>query len=289
MKKLRKRDVLTAIRYLLIAIVTAAFVSPIFWMFLTSLKTRVDMFATPPKWIFEPTLRNYVSVFRRMRYGEWGVVPALTHFERFLLNSIIISAGSVAVVITIGTLAAYSFSRFNIPGKDTWLFFILSTRMLPPITVLIPIYIMYSALNLMNTHIGLILLYTMFNLSFAVWMMKGFIDEIPKELEEAFMVDGYSRVRAFVKIVLPQALTGIAATAVFCLITAWNEFMFAYILAGRGAVTVPVILSRVRGESGINWGLITASEMIYLAPVIAFTFLMQRYLLRGITFGTIKG
>ena len=144
-----------------------------------------------------------------------------------LLNSIIIGGGSTILAVGLGTLAAYAFSRFDIAGKDDLLFFILSTRMLPPVVVVIPIYLMYSALGLRDTHFGLILLYTTFNVSFAVWLMKGFIDEIPKEYEDAALVDGYSRFQTFMKVILPQSVTGIAATAVFCLITAWNEFAFA--------------------------------------------------------------
>jgi len=161
--------------------------------------------------------------------------------------------------------------------------------MLPPIAVIIPIYFMYQRLGLLNNYIGLIALYIMFNMAFAVWMMKGFFDEIPRELDEAAMVDGYSRMGAFRKAVLPQALTGIAATAVFCLIMAWNEFLFAYILSGFDTRTVPVALARIRGESGVNWGTITATEVLYITPVIIFTFFLQKYLLRGITFGTVKG
>lgn len=288
MRRSNKKTILRTIRFVMIALATIVFVFPIYWMFVTSFKTRVDMFAMPPKWVFTPTLENYMDVFLKVHYTIYGLTPTPTDFDRFLFNSVLISLSSVALSVGFGTLAAYSFSRFELKGKDTWLFFILSTRMLPPIAVLVPMFLMYRTLGLMNTHIGLILLYTMFNLSFAVWMMKGFIDEIPKELEEAAMIDGYSRIRAFIKATLPQALTGMAATAVFCLITSWNEFAFAYVTSGFESRTVPVSLARIRGESGINWGLITASEVIYLMPVIIFTFLMQRYLLRGVTFGTIK-
>jgi multiple sugar transport system permease protein len=274
------------VKYLLIIVVTAAWLFPVYWLIVTSLKTRLEMFAIPPKWSFQPILDNFVDVFYEHRYG---LAPGPTDFPRFLLNSFFISLSSIALVILVGMLASYSFSRFNVKGKDTWLFFILSTRMLPPIAVIIPIYLMYQRLGLLNNYLGLIALYMMFNMAFAVWMMKGFFDEIPRELDEAAMVDGYSRLGAFRKAVLPQALTGIAATAVFCLIMAWNEFLFAYILSGFDTRTVPVALARVRGESGINWGTITATEVLYITPVIIFTFFLQKYLLRGITFGTVKG
>ncbi len=207
-----------------------------------------------------------------------------------LLNSIIVGGGSTILAVGLGTIAAYAFSRFDIPGKDDLLFFILSTRMLPPVVVVIPIYLMYIALKLKDTHFGLILLYTTFNVSFAVWLMKGFIDEIPKEYEDAALVDGYTRFQTFMKVVLPQSVTGIAATAVFCLITAWNEFAFALVLTETGgrAVTAPPSITSATGFAGMDWGKIAASTFIFLLPVAIFTFLMRSHLLRGVTFGAVK-
>ena len=207
-----------------------------------------------------------------------------------LLNSIIIGGGSTVLAVGLGTLAAYAFSRFDVAGKDDLLFFILSTRMLPPVVVVIPIYLMYSALGLRDTHFGLILLYTTFNVSFAVWLMKGFIDEIPKEYEDAALVDGYSRFQTFMKVILPQSVTGIAATAVFCLITAWNEFAFALVLTevGGRAVTAPPSITSATGSSGMDWGKIAAGTFVFLLPVAVFTFLMRSHLLRGVTFGAVK-
>lgn len=207
-----------------------------------------------------------------------------------LLNSTIIGGGSTILAVGLGTLSAYAFSRFNIAGKDDLLFFILSTRMLPPVVVVIPIYLMYSALGLRDTHFGLILLYTTFNVSFAVWLMKGFIDEIPKEYEDAALVDGYTRFQTFVKVVLPQSVTGMAATAVFCLITAWNEFAFALVLTevGGRAVTAPPSITSATGSTGMDWGKIAAGTFVFLLPVAIFTFLMRSHLLRGVTFGAVK-
>ena len=207
-----------------------------------------------------------------------------------LLNSIIIGFGSTLLAVGFGTLSAYAFSRFKVAGKEDLLFFILSTRMLPPVVVVIPIYLMYSALGLRDTHFGLILLYTTFNVSFAVWLMKGFIDEIPKEYENAALVDGYTRFQTFVKVVLPQSVTGIAATAVFCLITAWNEFAFALVLTevGGRAVTAPPSITSAIGSSGVDWGKIAAATFVFLLPVAVFTFLMRGHLLRGVTFGAVK-
>lgn len=207
-----------------------------------------------------------------------------------LLNSIIIGGGSTILAVGLGTISAYAFSRFKVAGKDDLLFFILSTRMLPPVVVVIPIYVMYISLRLLDTHFGLILLYTTFNVSFAVWLMKGFIDEIPKEYEDAALVDGYTRFQTFLKVVLPQSVTGIAATAVFCLITAWNEFAFALVLTNVGGVSVtsPPSITSATGSVGMDWGKIAASTFVFLLPVAIFTFLMRSHLLRGVTFGAVK-
>ncbi len=218
-----------------------------------------------------------------------GVIICLANggstFFYQLLNSIIVGAGSTLLAVGLGTIAAYAFSRFDIAGKEDLLFFILSTRMLPPVVVVIPIYLMYISLKLIDTHFGLILLYTTFNVSFAVWLMKGFIDEIPREYEDAALVDGYTRFQTFLKVVLPQSVTGIAATAVFCLITAWNEFAFALVLTETGgrAVTAPPSITSATGSGLMDWGKIAASTFIFLLPVAIFTFLMRSHLLRGAT------
>jgi multiple sugar transport system permease protein len=190
--------------------------------------------------------------------------------------------------VSLGTLTAYGFSRFKFKGEGDWLFFILSTRMLPPVVVTIPLFLMYRFIGLNDTRFGLILLYTCFNLSFATWVMKGFIDEIPLEYEEAAMVDGYTRFEAFRKIVIPQAATGIAATMVFCFIFAWNEYVFALIMTTRKAQTAPPFIPSQLGIGLIDWGVIAAGASIFLIPVVVFTFLLRKHLLRGVTFGAIR-
>ncbi len=195
---------------------------------------------------------------------------------------------STFLAVGMGTLTAYGFSRFRIAGENDLLFFILSTRMLPPVVVAIPMFLMYRAVGLTDTHIGLIILYTAFNLSFSVWLMKGFMDEIPKEYEEAALVDGYTRLQAFFKIVLPEAATGIAATAVFCFITAWNEYAFALIMTNRRAQTAPPFIPAQIGSGLTDWTTIAAGTFLFLLPVAIFTFLLRGHLLRGVTFGAIR-
>jgi multiple sugar transport system permease protein len=188
-------------------------------------------------------------------------------------------------------LAAYGFSRFRVRGKSDLLFFILSQRMLPPIAVLIPIFLMYRALHLVDTYLGMILLYTTFNLPFAVWMIKGFIDEIPHEYEDAAMVDGYTRFQAFHKVIVPQSVSALAATAVFSLITVWNEFIFALVLTEPGGVrTAPPSIAAAAGggQGNIDWGLVAAASMVFVIPVVIFTFLVRNHLLRGVTFGAVR-
>jgi multiple sugar transport system permease protein len=281
-----KRKIYHVVALAAIAVALIVYLVPIYWILATSLKGWTDIFKIPPKFIpfnsehelsFSPTLENYKKLF-----AEGSLYP------KRIVNSIIIGSISTILAVGLGTVSAYAFSRFKIKGKNDMLFFILSTRMLPPVVVVIPLFLMYRALHLIDTHLGLILLYTTFNVSFAVWLMKGFIDEIPKEYEDAALVDGYTRFKAFVKVVLPQSVTGIAATSVFCLITAWNEFAFALIMTSDRASTAPPSIPNVLGTKGVDWGQIAAGTFLFLLPVAIFTFLMRKHLLRGVTFGAIK-
>ena len=213
--------------------------------------------------------------------GPSNVIPRFT-------NSIIIAFGSTFLAVFLGTITAYAFSRFKVPLADDLLFFILSTRFMPPIAVAIPIYLMYRALGLSDTQLGMILLYTAVNVSLAVWLLKGFIDEIPREYEEAALIDGYSRLHAFVKVVLPQAATGIAATAIFCLIFAWNEYAFAVLLTSGTAQTMPPFIPFIIGEGGQDWPAVAAATTLFLIPIFVFTVLLRKHLLRGITFGAVR-
>jgi multiple sugar transport system permease protein len=282
---------------------------PLVWILMTSFRTPQDAIAYPPQVITQPSLIGYVNLFTtRSRVGAQELAalpPPATWYEglvreqqmilagpsRFAdryLNSVLIGFGSTFLSVVLGTLAAYAFSRFRVPGKDDLLFFILSTRMMPPIAVAIPVYLMYRAVGLSDTHLGLILLYTVVNLSLAVWLLKGFMDEIPREYEEAAMVDGYTRFQAFVKVVLPQAATGIATTAIFCLIFAWNEYAFALLLTSGTAQTSPPFIPTIIGEGGLDWPAMAAGTTLFLLPVLVFTVLLRKHLLRGITFGAIR-
>ena len=282
---------------------------PLIWVVLTGFKSGSDSISYPPKLIYQPSLEGYVNLFTqrtRLAKEELDALPPPKGFaekivrekgmvivgpSRFggrFLNSVIIGFGSTFLSVFLGTLAAYAFSRFNVPLKDDLLFFILSTRMMPPIAVAIPIYLMYRQLGLSDTHLGMILLYTAVNISLAVWLLKGFIDEIPREYEEAALIDGYSRFQAFYKVVLPQAATGIASTAIFCLIFAWNEYAFAVLLTSGTAQTSPPFIPTIIGVGGLDWPAVAAGATLFLLPVMIFTIVLRKHLLRGITFGAIR-
>lgn len=292
----------------LVALYAIITILPLVWIIATGFKSSADSIAYPPKVLFEPQLEGYVNLFTtqtRQTAEYLALHPPQTWYEKIVhdrglviagpsrfgerfLNSVIIGFGSTFLTIVLGTLAAYAFSRFRVPLKDDLLFFILSTRMMPPIAVAIPIFLMFRSLGLSDTHAGMILLYTAVNLSLAVWLLKGFIDEIPMEYEEAALIDGYTRFQAFNRVVLPQAATGIAATAIFCLIFAWNEYAFAVLLTSGTAQTAPPFIPTIIGVGGQDWPAVAAGATIFLLPVMVFTILLRKHLLRGITFGAVR-
>jgi multiple sugar transport system permease protein len=268
-------------------IVSFIYFFPVLWIILTAFKTYEDALAVPAKFLFTPTLANFSQVFSRA-YSAGGQAQN-TGFTLYFFNSLFISGVSVLLALAIGTLAAFGFSRYPLKGNDTYLFMILSTRMLPAIVVIIPIFIVFRVTGLAGTYAGIIALYTAFNLPFAVWMMKSFFDELSPDVEDAARLDGSSDIRVFFKICLPQVYAGLAATAVFGLILTWNEFLFALLLSGVETRTVPVAMSQtIGGDIGVRWGLLAAIETLFLIPVIIVTFALQEQLLRGVTFGTIK-
>lgn len=297
---------------ILICIITLVYLVPLLFVIDTSFKPWTMIKEWPPRIIFKPSIAPYIRIFTARTVYPPGTeiseeeIAAMPWYERIVyeesneeiirlgdfpgryLNSLIVTLASTAITIVMGTFAAYAFSRFKLRGKDDVMFFILSTRMLPAIVVLIPVFLLFRRLGLADTHPGLIILYTSFNLSFAIWVLKGFIDEIPVEYEEAAMIDGYTRFQAFRRIVLPQAVTGIAATAVFCFIFAWNEFGFAFIMTKSTAQTVPPWLPYQMGVLGYDWGAAAAGAVLFIIPALVFTIILRKHLVRGITFGAIR-
>jgi multiple sugar transport system permease protein len=287
---------------------------PVYVMAVTAFKTRADILSVPPKLIFKPNLEGFVylltdrsianpgnlekmkaaaeagelSLFERVALEGGMQINDVSDYYFRLKNSLIIAGTSTIASVILAVFAAYAFSRYAVKGKGDLLFFILSTRMLPAVVVTVPLFLMYTRFKLHDTHIGMILLYTVFNLSLAVWLMKGFFDEIPREYEEAALVDGYTRMQAFFKIVLPQAVTGIAATTVFCLIFSWNEYAFALMLTSEDARTAPPSIATMLGSGGLEWSAIAAGSLGFLIPVVIVTFALRNYLLRGVTFGAVR-
>jgi multiple sugar transport system permease protein len=288
-------------RTLGVTIVSLIYFLPVLFIVFTAFKPQEVALSVPPtlsptslfglipdQFVFSPTLDNFGSVFHRVMVS--GGQPQPTGFDRFFFNSIVIATVSVLLALMLGTLAAYGFSRFPLKGNDTYLFIILTTRMLPAIVVIIPIILMFRAAGLAGSYTGIILLYTAFNLAFTIWMMKSFFDELSTDVEDAARIDGSSEAKVFFKICLPQVVAGLAATFVFGLILTWNEFLFALLLTGPDTRTVPVAMNQAvaSGGRGTDWTLLAAIETLFLIPVFLVTFFLQDHLLRGVTFGTVK-
>ena len=268
-------------RYVLLIPALMFALAPVYWMLTISLKSDVDQFATPPPWfVFTPTLDHYYDAFVTRGFGE------------YLLTSAIVSVGSTLCALVIGTLAAYALARFELPWRlnrhlSLW---ILSTRMFPAIVTAVPLFLMMRDLRLLNTRASLIIVYTAFNLPFVVWMMRGFFADLPRDLEEAALVDGDSRLGALVRVVLPLVAPGLAATAVFCLIISWNEFLFALVMTQTdAAMTLPVGIAGRVTQYEIKWGVMSAAAAVALAPILVFALALQKYLVRGLSLGAVKG
>jgi multiple sugar transport system permease protein len=268
-------------KYALVALALMAALAPVYWALTISLKTEVEQFAVPPRWFaFTPTLAHYREAFVARSFGQ------------YLVTSAFVAVLSTACAMFLGTLAAYALARFRLPRRTAahlslW---ILSTRMFPPIVTAVPLFLMMRDVRLLNTKASLVVVYTAFNLPFVVWMMRGFFNEIPRELEEAARVDGDTRMGALFRVVLPLVAPGLAATAVFCLIVSWNEFLFALVLTQTdAAMTLPVGIAGRVTQYEIKWGVMSAAGMVAMMPILVFALAVQRYLVRGLSLGAVKG
>ena len=273
---------------ILAILVTLAFLLPILWMVTSSFKLPKDILVMPPKWIFHPTLDNYRAVLLGERNIAGATFPEVKNFPRYIVNSIFISLSSTFVSLVVGTPAAYTLSRFNFRGKKQMAFYILGARMAPPLAVLIPYYILFSWLRLLDSYLSLLIVYSVLNLPFVIWMMRGFFNEVPEELEDAARVDGCDRFGALFQISLPLTAPGLAATSIFCLLLSWNEFLFALVLTGNVAKTAPVGLYNFISFHEVIWGALFAAGTLVSLPVLIFALLVQRNLVRGLTMGAFK-
>ena len=280
----RAGSVRTWVEIALLAFLAVVMLFPVVWMLETSLKENRDVYAVPAKFLgFDVTFDHYKDVF--VQRGGSGASDLATNFK----NSVIVAGLSTMLATALGVPAAWAYSRFPIKMKKDQLFFILSTRFMPPVVVVIPIFLMYRDLDLIDTKLGLILIYAAFNLPFTIWMMKGFVDEVPSEYEDAAMLDGYSRLEAFFRVTLPLLIPGIAATAVFALIFSWNEFVLAiFLTSSESARTAPPAIAGLIGGTTIDWGLVAASAMVFAAPVLLFAFLVRKHLVAGVTLGAVR-
>ncbi|MFQ5812469.1 MAG: carbohydrate ABC transporter permease [Anaerolineae bacterium] len=263
--------------YLALLVIVLLSLFPLFWIFLTSIKPRSLTFAIPPAWIFPPTLENYREVFL---YGP---------FPKYFVNSLIVALGTTAIALLAGSLAAYAFARFEFRGSHVIQMAVLIPQIIPPITIIIPLFVLFRSINMIDRIPSLIFAYLSFTIPLSIWMMVGFFRDVPRELEEAALIDGASRWQAMWKVVFPLVTPGLAATAILCFIFSWNEFLYAVILTGRNAKTVPVAITGFITNRDILWGRIAASGSVVLLPVLIFALSVQRYLVRGLSRGAIKG
>jgi len=267
------------LKYLAASAALLIAIGPVYWLITIALKHEIDQFAYPPAWFsFAVTFEHFKAAFGG---GSFAV---------YFGNSVILAAGSTLAALLIGVPAAYALARFEWPWRDRISDWILSTRMLPPIVTIVPLFLMLREVHLINSLAGLALVYTGFNLPFVVWMMRGFFQEIPKEIEEAALLDGETRMGALLRIVLPLVRPGLAATAVFCLIVAWNEFLFALILTQtESAMTLPVGIAARVTQYEIKWGAMSAAGVVAMLPVLIFATAVQKHLVRGLSLGAVKG
>lgn len=259
-----------------IAILAIA-LTPYIWMVLTSFKTRVDALSGTPIWFFSPTPDHYPKVFI-----DKGYLP-------LAWNSAIVACSTTMLSLLVGAPAAYVFARHRFAGKEDLFFFFLTTRMAPPISIVVPMFLLFTEIGITDKLIAVIIAHTSFNLSLVVWMMRGFFADIPREVDEAAQMDGLSRAGMFLRVLVPIAAPGLAASAILCFILSWNEFLYAFILVAFEGRTLTVGIPGLITPHGTLWGQVAAVAVIATLPIIVFTMLVQRHLVRGLTFGAVKG
>ena len=272
----QRRGLKLAVRFTAAVAITLFFVFPIYWLFMISLKTAEEIYSFPPKW-FPSQLQfgNYAVLFKD---GDATTVG----------NSLIVAGVSTAIAMFLGTICAYSLARFKTGGEHlaNW---IISQRMVPPIAVVFPIFLLYVWLGLVDSYVGLTLLYTAFNLPYVIWMMRGYVLDIPRALEEAALVDGYTRWQVMWKVVFPMCRAGLFATAIFTFVFAWNDFIFALVLTRTEVTTYTVQVTHYFGGQSNFWAKISAMSVLGTLPIFIIVGFMQRYLVRGISLGAVKG
>lgn len=250
---------------------------PLYWILAASFKTELSLYAKPPQWVFSPILENY----KRVLFN----IP----FFQYLGNSLLIALGTTIGSLVLGTLAAYGFSRVKFRGSEALRFLILVTRMVPRMTLVVPYYLLMMKIGLLDTYTGLVIAYVSFALPFSIWLLIGFFDDVPIEIEEAAMVDGCTPLGTLIRVVIPIAAPGLAVAAIFAFLVSWNEFLFALILSGPASKTLPVVIAGLTTDLGPLYGEMSAAAVMIMLPNIVMTLAMQRYVVRGLTLGAVKG
>ena len=268
---------LSPLFWFMLALIAAIVLFPYAWIVLTSFKERTDILTTPPVWFHNLNIANYVNLL----IGRG--------FSLYLWNSIIIGLSSTLLTLLIGTFAAFAFSHYKVPAGNHLFFYILATRLGPPVAYALPMYFLFSKLGLLQTHAGVILAHSASNLVLVVWMMKTFFDEIPSEVEEAARLDGCSEWQLFSKVSLRLAIPGLVTAAIFIFIFSWNELLFAMVLAAGNSSTFPAMIPTLAMHTGTMWGEVAAAAVVQSVPVVIFSFIAQKHLIRGLTFGAVKG
>jgi multiple sugar transport system permease protein len=255
---------------------------PFYWMINTAFKSKGGALAIPPQWIPEnPTLENFKEVITGTGMAQGGL--------RYAMNSLVIATASMVIALLLGTLAAYGLARWESKWSDRISMWILSTRMFPPSVTVIPVFLMFVRLGLVDTHLGLIIAYVTYNLPFVTWMMRGFFTEIPAELEDAARVDGCSNLGVLFRVSLPLVRSGLAVAGLFAFVFSWNEFLFALVLTRIRASTIPIQMASYQGVKGLIWESMMACAVITSLPGVVLAFLAQKHLVKGLSMGAVKG
>lgn len=250
---------------------------PLIWMLSASLKTELLLYARPPQWLFTPVFDSY----KRVLFN----IP----FVQYFLNSLIIAAGTTLGGVILGSLAAYGFARFPFRGAEVVKFLVLVTRMIPRIALVVPYFMLMLHLGMLDTHLGLVLAYISFALPLTIWLMIGFFDQVPRDIEEAALVDGCSPLRSFLIVTLPLVAPGLVVTSIFAFLLAWNEFLFALILSGVRSKTLPVVIAGFSTDIGPLYNEMSAAATLVMIPTVILTLILQRHVVRGLTLGAVKG
>jgi multiple sugar transport system permease protein len=275
--------------YLLVALLIIAVLAPFAWMIISSISLPSELASVPPHWFpQQPTLDRYLSLILGKNSGL-PVPIAATKFIHSLGNSLVISSATTIVCIIAGTLAAYAIVRLPVPGKGGFMFGMLAAQMLPVITVIIPLFLLMQAIKFTDTWHGMIILYSGYMLPTVIWIMYGYFQTLPEELEEAGMIDGCSRIGAFLRVVLPISGPGIVAITAFAFLYTWNEFFMALIFTGANTKTITVLITEFSNQAGIDYGLMTTGGVIGSIPPIIIVLLLQKYIVAGLTSGAVKG